>query len=277
MISTTYKVIQKDIGKGGFGSVSLVQNQYTNQRFACKTLVKGKQKLFANDAYKSAVKEIKALQRLKGHKEIIQLHEVIEDDNAVHLVIENCPGGTLTEYVSKMNTKYVSEDDVRKIMEKSLHLLETCHANNVIHNDVKAENFILGIENDLDSLKLIDFGSSVFEEEKASYIFDVGTPWYTSPECLTSKVCTKSDVWSIGIMAYYLFVDAFPFNDKRNLLNPCLYRIWKSVLNDPVRFYSSQWVIISEEAKDFIELLLTKDVNKRPSVQEALNHPWIKQ
>ena len=41
--------------------------------------------------------------------------------------------------------------------------------------------------------------------------------------------------------------------------------------------YHIVWNNMSDQGKDFITQLLTKDQNKRPTAQEALNHPWIKQ
>lgn len=274
LLSTRYKVL-REIGKGGFGKVSLVQHLTSKQQFACKIIPK----VVSNPSkparnIRSAHREVEMLEKLRGNKEIIQLHEVFEDMDNFYMVMENCKGGTINEHVSKLG-KHLHENQVRDIIKKALQLVAVCHDNDIIHNDIKLENMLLAEEEDLSTLKLIDFGTSLVEEEKTTTTFMEGTPWYTSPESLESKICKKSDVWSVGVMTHLLLVGKFPFNDKKNPFNPSIYKIWNSILNDNVSFNSSQWCIISEQAKDFVRTLLSKNLHDRPTVYEALVHPWI--
>jgi calcium-dependent protein kinase len=62
-----------------------------------------------------------------------------------------------------------------------------------------------------------------------------------------------------------------PFNGASDQEIMKKVKLGKFSFSDPI------WNTISDNAKDFITQLLTKDQNKRPSAQEALNHPWIQQ
>lgn len=56
--------------------------------------------------------------------------------------------------------KYLTEGDTAKIMRQVFSAVAYCHSNNVCHRDLKPENFLLKKQNDVTSIKLIDFGLS---------------------------------------------------------------------------------------------------------------------
>lgn len=260
----------KDIGKGGYSTVSLVRSKARpDMTFACKIIPR------QNDTKVKVDHEIQLMNKFRGHHEVIQLEEVFEDDENTYIIMENMTGGDIYQYFEE-HKKDVSEDTVRKIIKKCLEALCACHSKNVVHNDIKPQNFMLRTHEDLDHIKLIDFGISLETEQLGSMgPITEGTPWFMAPESLSSKTCKKSDVWSIGIMTHLLLTGRFPFNDKQNIFKPSVYKIWNSILNDKLDFKKSYWGDISENAKDFIAKLLETDVCMRPTVYEALVHPWI--
>lgn len=76
-------------------------------------------------------------------------------------------------------------------------------------------------------------------------------------------------------MAHQLLTGRLPFNDKRNPHNPALSAVLRSILTDKLDFNRSYWQDISEEGRDFVKLMLTRDPEARPSAIEALAHPWL--
>lgn len=272
----------KELGRGGNASVHLVRSKQSNKQFACKMIPKlldptkvSQRKLATH--LENVQQEISIMKRLQHKENIIQLQEVIEDDDNIYIVMDKCDGGDLSEYMEKHKNN-IDETSVRDLIKNCLKTLATCHANNIIHNDVKPQNFLLQNEDDLSSLKLIDFGISVFSEEmNGNYVSFENTPWYCSPESLESKNSKKTDVWQVGVMTHLLLTGKFPFNDKQNPFHPSVYKIWNSVLNDTIDFKKDYWKHISESGKDFIKNLLTKNPSQRPTVFEALLHHWITQ
>ena len=79
-----------------------------------------------------------------------------------------------------------------------------------------------------------------------------------APEVLSSETYPKSDVWSAGVLCYQLLTGYLPFDDPKNPKNPALSKIWKAILTEDPPFRGSAWKEISDQAKDFIRLLLQK-------------------
>lgn len=67
-----------------------------------------------------------------------------------------CTGGELFDHIVK--TKHLTESTAAKIMRQIFSAVAYCHANNICHRDLKPENFLLSKEDDVSSIKLIDFG-----------------------------------------------------------------------------------------------------------------------
>lgn len=76
---------------------------------------------------------------------------------------------------------------------------------------------------------------------------------FLAPETLSSKWSPKSDVWAAGVMAHQLLTGRLPFNDKRNLYNPALSAVLRSILTDKLDFQKAYWADISDDGKDFVK------------------------
>ena len=98
---------------------------------------------------------------------------------------------------------------------------------------------------------------------------------FLAPEVLSSKWSPKADVWAAGVMCYQLLTGRLPFNDKRNPHNPALSAVLKSILTETLDFQKSYWADVSDEAKDFVQTLLTREQGARPDAKAALAHPWL--
>jgi calcium-dependent protein kinase len=79
-----------------------------------------------------------------------------------------------------------------------------------VHRDLKPENILVDKECE-DCLKIIDFGLSVINKEKAILTQKYGTPYYMSPEVINNNYNEKCDVWSIGVILYILLCGVPPF------------------------------------------------------------------
>jgi calcium-dependent protein kinase len=277
--------IRDEIARGGNGVVRLVVDERTGQQFAMKSIPKvlddaGDKNISQrkrDDHADAIMREVDVLKRLRGCLNVASLEEVFEDDDYVHIVMENCTGGELIHRIGK---SHYSERTVASFMRATLRTLAQCHANGILHRDIKPGNFLLASEKDDAPLKAIDFGLAVFmdvdnKEAPRTDLGLEGTPWYMAPETLQSQVYAESDIWAAGVMAYQLLTGKFPFNDSSNPYNPSLTKVWKSILMDNLNMTGARWEGVSEEAKDFVKLLLNKDPHKRPSAKEALDHPWL--
>ena len=95
-----------------------------------------------------------------------------------------------------------------------------------------------------------------------------------APELVKREPYTeKVDVWSLGVITYQLLSGKTPF-ESRNLK-----KIDWNIKHKQITFQTGKkenWEDISDEAKSFILKCLERDPNKRPSVRELFQHPWIK-
>jgi calcium-dependent protein kinase len=87
------------------------------------------------------------------HPNIIKLYDCYETDDFVYLVTDCCDGGELFHYITKAT--HISESEAAKIMRQIFSAIAYCHKNSVCHRDLKPENFLLKIDGDPGSIKLI--------------------------------------------------------------------------------------------------------------------------
>ena len=220
-------------------------------------------------------REVDIMRRLKGCLNVASLEDVYETDTHVNIVMELCRGG---ELIHRIGAAHYSERTVASFMRATLRTLAQCHANKILHRDIKPGNFLLSSDDVRAPLKAVDFGLAVFYDDEQLPRTDLGlegTPWFMAPETLRSEVFPASDVWAAGVMAHQLLTGRFPFNDASNANSPSLSKVWKSILTDSVDFKRNHWVGISDEGKDFVNALLNKDPKARPTAKEALKHPWL--
>ena len=198
-----------------------------------------------------------------------------EDDDDIHIVMEYCRGGELHHSIG---LRSYTEESVSHYMRSVLHTLAQCHAQRILHRDIKPGNFMLLSDDEGAPLKAIDFGLAVFYDPSKLPRTDLGldgTPWFMAPEVLNSQTYPSSDIWSAGVMAYQLLSGYLPFDDVRNPNAPALSIIWRGILTEEPSFRRSAWHNVSEEAKDFVKTLLNKDHERRPTAKQALSHPWL--
>jgi calcium-dependent protein kinase len=89
----------------------------------------------------------------------------------------------------------------------------------------------------------------------------IGTPYYVCPEILNGKYDNSCDVWSIGIITYFMLSGYPPFNAKTET------QLFKKIMHYAVKFDDPEWQEISSDAKDFIYDLLKKSGSERPTPQ----------
>lgn len=131
-----------------------------------------------------------------------------------------------------------------------------CHNNGIIHGDIKLDNFCRG-NNDMgtSNLKLIDFGNSAFVEDPLQSVqCDQLTWFYAAPEAFRRTLYMTSDVFSVGVILYFLLTDQHPYQNKMGVWETQL----KPITTDSTDF--SEW----------LRLLLSLNPHERVSSQKAL-------
>lgn len=261
-----YILVDK-IGEGGYSTVHRCVDNI-GIRYACKVLPRPKNK---RDRVRS---EIDAMKKLGHSIRTPRYIDALEDENNFYIIQEWCRGGTIKDYLG--NRDSYAENTVASILRGTLRSLHHIHSAGLLHRDIKAGNILFSDKDEDAIVKICDLGlAHPYETDMIDTTNLVGTPLYMSPEALGKRFGPKSDIWSIGVMAYHLLVGSFPFNDKQNPYEPSLAKIWYSIFNEEPSFQSTLWKEISDDAKHFVKVCLDKSYEERPSVIDALNHPWL--
>lgn len=80
------------------------------------------------------------------------------------------------------------------------------------------------------------------------------------------------DMWSLGVVLYMLLGGYPPFYEPEDDQKT----MFRKIVNAEYEFHPENWEGVSEEAKDLVRGLLTLDVRKRLTVDQALEHPWLR-
>ncbi|KAH0787691.1 CAMK family protein kinase [Histomonas meleagridis] len=151
-------------------------------------------------------------------------------------------------------------------MYQIFDFLRYLHSLGIAHRDLKPENILLDSWN---MLKLSDFGLSKYVGKNGLMDTPCGSPCYASPECLSGNSYDgmKSDIWSCGVILYAMLTGSLPWT-KRNH-NELFAQVKSGDYKVPT--------FLSEECQSLLKSLLTVDVDKRITLEEAMNHPFIVQ
>ena len=263
--SSHYKILSF-LGEGSYGKVFKAREMKTGRIIAVK-------KIFIGDSqskYKKTIKEINLLKNL-DHPNIVKYYDYFQEEDYVYLMMEFLEGCTLKQYIQK--NENISEDNARIIIKQLLTALSYLHYTcDICHRDVKPENIMFKEKNDINHLKLLDFGLSLDSFESKNHLENCGTLVYMAPELLSLnfKYTKGVDVWSVGIILYMLLMKGKnPFYNKEDKRETII----KNIRNNNVIFQDGNQV--SKMGKDLINKLLKKNPLYRYTIRSALEHPWI--
>jgi serine/threonine-protein kinase Chk2 len=147
-----------------------------------------------------------------------------------------------------------------------------------VHRDIKPENILL-LDKDL-NVKIADFGLAKIIGEESFTTTLCGTPSYVAPEILEQsnrrRYTRAVDVWSLGVVLYICLCGFPPFSDELySKENP--YTLSQQIKLGRFDYPSPYWDSVGDTALDLIDRMLTVDVEKRITIDECLEHPWITQ
>lgn len=151
----------KELGRGQFGVTYLCVDKKTGQQYACKSI--SKKKLVTRADKEDMKREILIMQHMSGQPNIVEFKGAYEDKTSVNLVMELCAGGELFDRIIAKG--HYSEKAAATILRQIVNVVHVCHFMGVMHRDLKPENFLLVNKDEDSSLKITDFGLSVFIEE----------------------------------------------------------------------------------------------------------------
>jgi serine/threonine protein kinase len=205
-------VYVRTLGCGAFSVVVLVTEIATQAPFACKILASSQTQ---NPSIMAKFKtEIELLQRAR-HENVVNIHELVEADGHVYLVLEFCAHGDLLAHV--INSGELSFTEIQRFFFQLVRALYFLHESGIAHRDVKPENVLLDANY---QVKLADFGFSRQADANLLMETPCGSPFYAAPEILLGESYdgTKSDIWSAGVVLFGLATGALPWTAQNQAM-----------------------------------------------------------
>lgn len=256
-----YKAM-KLLGGGQIGDVSeAVRN---GNRFAVKSI------------FGECESEFKEMQKLEYDlKEMMSLSspflvryiEIFTNvkNRMLYVVMELCDCD-LKEFIENISpSERVFENDLKKIIIHSLLGLYILHKNGKIHRNIKPSNvFISG-----KVFKLGDYGlKRMLDYTWNDFDGHNDEPFYVAPEIFEGEYTPKADVWSLGVVFYYVCTKKLPFTGTEwDLMEKIPTGIYDPIPDDCGGF----------EVRTMINSMLQQDPDKRPTVQELLMSKYVKE
>ncbi|KAM8786066.1 mitogen-activated protein kinase kinase kinase kinase 4 isoform 29-T29 [Rhynchonycteris naso] len=260
------------VGNGTYGQVYKGRHVKTGQLAAIKVMD------VTEDEEEEIKLEINMLKKYSHHRNIATYYGAFVKksppghDDQLWLVMEFCGAGSITDLVKNTKGNTLKEDWIAYISREILRGLAHLHIHHVIHRDIKGQNVLL-TENA--EVKLVDFGvSAQLDRTVGRRNTFIGTPYWMAPEviaCDENPDATydyRSDLWSCGITAIEMAEGAPPLCDMHPMR--ALFLIPR---NPPPRLKSKKW---SKKFFSFIEGCLVKNYMQRPSTEQLLKHPFIR-
>jgi len=259
--------VSKKLGAGNSGVVYLARDRLTAEHYAVKSITKSKRT--SVNQLRLLEKETRLMRALEGEPGVVALHEVFDDPDAMHLVMELCTGGEL--YYQIIARKNYSEADAATTVRQILRTVATIHSHGILHGDIKPENFLF-TDKTYNTLKLIDFGLASEIPPPGHHLKTLsGSLFFMAPELLRLKYNHKVDVWAVGCIAYMLLSGTYPFTGRTER------EIFRAIKAGRVSFEAVPWRGVSEAAKNAVRRMLEPDVNRRPEAGEMLWDPWFEE
>lgn len=256
MINNKYTVID-DLGHGSFGKVKLAVDEQ-NKPVAIKILQRHQVKLSV-----AVDREIAVMKKLH-HRNVVRLHEVIDDPSVskLYLVMQYVDGGPVVKIRPEGTCVPIPEVKVRDLAQQLLSGLSYLHKRRVTHRDIKPDNILVGSDG---TPYFSDFGVSEILEGEAHDVRTLqGTIFFVAPELLKDRgeICADafaSDVWSLGVTFYAMLFGTLPFHGTSRI------ELIDAILHQPLSFppdATPGW-------QELLAGMLHREPDKRWSLKQA--------
>ena len=265
---------EKEIGVGNFSRIVKAKHKTTGEVFAIKIIEKKQVEQLKRrhpNVHNEVFMERRVLQKL-DHPLVVNLYQTFQDYNALYYLMDYCSGAEMWSMLLYEGKLVGAHPSMSKFyLAELVEVLQYIHSVGIVHRDLKPENLMVSSDG---HLKLIDFGTAkdLVETDRNGPEF-VGTPEFMSPEAVKSKPAGhESDLWSLGIVAYQMFLGTTPFKSPSPYLG--FLKIKRCQLLKPDN--------LSEDEFDLIRSLCQLSPEDRLGASEprgdlsaVMNHPYF--
>jgi len=204
------------------------------------------------------------------HYNIIKIYQVKETSNILCMIMEYAEGGELFNYIIEKGA--LTEDECRNIFQQIIDGIYYLHRMGICHRDLKPENILFDTKKKK-RIKIIDFGLSnlyIYSEKKKDFLeTPCGSPGYAPPEMILGEKYDgiMTDIWSCGIILYAMMFGCLPFDDYEE------EKLYRKIIEGKYEYPND--IIVSEEAKNFINSILVVNPKHRANINDIKNNKWF--
>ena len=294
-------VLGQTLGEGEFGKVKLGWKKDGSTQVAIKLIRRDSVQSHPGRLPK-IYREIAILRDL-AHPNIVRLHEMVETERHIGIILEYASGGELFDYI--LNHRYLKDPAARRLFAQLVSGVGYLHKKGIVHRDLKLENLLLDQNR---NIIITDFGfantfnqadtlSDEIEYNLTNKDFvrkfkldrldakglrrgdlmqtSCGSPCYAAPELVVSDSLytgKKVDVWSCGVILYAMLAGYLPFDDDpANPEGDNINLLYKYITTTPLTFPE----YVSPHARDLLRRILVPDPRKRADLFEVARHSWL--
>lgn len=289
------------LGEGEFGKVKMGWKQEGGIQVAIKLI--RRDSVGTNPTRLAKIyREIAILETI-SHANIVRLHEMVETEKQIGIILEYASGGELFDYI--LNNRYLKDNAARRLFAQLVSGVGYLHKNGIVHRDLKLENLLLdrnrniiitdfGFANTFDPKDElgdeIEYNLSSREYVKRMELDKIlssghrrgdlmqtscGSPCYAAPELVVSDSLytgRKVDVWSCGVILYAMLAGYLPFDDDpANPEGDNINLLYKYIVSTPLTFPE----YVTPHARDLLRRILVPDPRKRADLFEVARHSWL--
>ncbi|KAF2100850.1 kinase-like protein [Rhizodiscina lignyota] len=294
-------VLGQTLGEGEFGKVKMGWKRDGGVQVAIKLI--RKENLQTNPSRLPKIyREINILRDLQ-HPNIVRLHEMVETQRHIGIILEYASGGELFDYI--LNHRYLKDHAARRLFAQLVSGVGYLHKKGIVHRDLKLENLLLDrnrniiitdfgfantfnpndelgeeIEyrlNDKDYIKKSGLDRTLEDGHRRGDLMQTscGSPCYAAPELVVSDTLytgRKVDVWSCGVILYAMLAGYLPFDDDpANPEGDNINLLYKYIVSTPLTFPE----YVTPHARDLLKRILVPDPRKRADLFEVARHSWL--
>ncbi|KAJ1668885.1 hypothetical protein EV178_000149 [Coemansia sp. RSA 1646] len=204
---------------------------------------------------------------------IVKLHDIIETERYIGIVIEYASGGELFDHI--LAHRQLKENDACRLFAQLIAGVSYLHTSNIVHRDLKLENLLLDNNR---NIKITDFGFANQFRGPGDDLMSTscGSPCYAAPELVVSDgpyVGTAVDIWSCGVILYAMLAGYLPFDDDpSNPEGDNINQLYNYILTTPLAFPDN----VSAVARDLLHRMLVPNPRQRATLDDIKTHDWLK-
>ena len=263
-----YYDILRRIGRGAFNEVYEVKMKNSNEKRAIKIYSKSDFDEDLEPCYEEFYKEIEIRKILedKNNDNALKYYEYFINEKELAIVVELCDNNIRHLLLEKRGGFKIKE--IKEILNQLNNSFKIISQKNIVHRNIYLDNILIKFNKKKTKYSAkLDVSHGTERVRIFTYKGHDFRPRFMAPETLSeAKYNEKSDLWSLGILIYFLYFKKFPYDGKTE------FRIFNSIKMNGIEPLKKTENI---DLDNLIRELLTVDPNKRLSWKEYFNHPFF--